>query len=193
MSYNTPVRHLQMGSQIEVNPSGTIVLQSGGSIQVAAGAVLSVAGSIVIAAGGAFNNAAGTSTSGGLTIIASGGTHLYQSGGSLQVASGGNINVAAITGFSAPAGISLGGTLAKWAFGTVTLTSGVGTIGLPGFTQVLSATSSVVLGEASGAGSTTSVQTDLSLSGAGSIIFHTAIGTLPGNVTRNIAWIAFGT
>ncbi len=165
MSYNTPVRHLQQGSVLEVAASGTALISSGGSIQVASGGV------IQIGAGGSIVNAGANSNSGSVTFA-------------------GSVSVTGVIG--APA-ITLGGTLAKWAFGTAALTSGVGTIGVPGFTRVLAATSNVVLGEASGAGSTTSVQVDLSLSGAGSIIFHTAIGTLPGNVSGTVVWMALGT
>ncbi len=158
MTYNTPVRHLQMGSQLTVATSGTIVLHTGGSMQVESGAV------IQIAAGGSLVNAGGIALGAGVTLTNP------------------TINV-----------ITLGGTTGKWAFGTVGLTSAVGTIGLPGFTRVLSATGNVIAGEASGAGSTTSVQIDLSLAAAGSIIFHTSIGTLPAVVNGTVAWLAFGT
>ncbi len=143
------------------------------------GSVLQVgpSGTLSILAGGSLQNAGAVSNSGP------------------QVFSG-SVTVSGSLSATGPVGaplITLGGTTAKWAFGTAALTSGVGTIGVPGFTRVLAATSNVVLGEASGAGSTTSVQIDLSLSGAGSIIFHTAIGTLPGNVSGTVVFMCFGT
>jgi len=192
MSYNTPVRHLQQGSVLEVGPSGTVLAASGGSIQVASGAVLSVAGSIVMAAGGAFNNAAGTSTSAGLTIIASGGTHLYQSGGSLQVASGGAVSIAAATGFSAPAGITLGGTAGKWAFGTLGLANGIGSV-QTNLTTVISATATSLSGVQGGAGSMSTVVIDPLNFANGSVIFRGLAGTLAftGN-NGTVAWWAIG-
>ncbi len=143
------------------------------------GSVLEVgpSGTINILAGGSLQNAGAVSNSGPQTFS-----------GSVTVS--GSLSV---TGPLGAPNITLGGTIGKWAFGTAALTSGVGTIGVPGFTRVLAATSNVVLGEAAGAGSTTSVQVDLSLSGAGSIIFHTAIGTLPGNVSGTVVWMCWGT
>lgn len=123
------------------------------------------------------------------------------SGGTLQILAGGSIQNAG--GVSLGAGVSLtnpsitvitlGGTTAKWAFGTVGLTSGVGTIGVPGFTRILSASANPILGEAPGLGSFTTVMVDLSLSGAGSIIFHGGAGTLPYSNNGTVAWMAFGT
>ena len=155
MSYNTPVRHLQQGSVLEVGPSGTINILAGGSLQNA----------------GAVSNSGPQTFSGSVTVS-----------GSLSA-----------TGPVGAPNITLGGTLGKWAFGTTGLTSAVGTIGVPGFTRVYAATANAILGEASGAGSTTSVQVDLSLGGAGSIIFHTSIGTLPAAVNGTISWFAMGT
>jgi hypothetical protein len=137
------------------------------------------------------------------------GTMVVGAGGSIQVESGGVINVAAggsivnAGGLGLGAGVSLtnpainvitlGGTTAKWAFGTVGLTSGVGTIGLPGFTRVLSANANPILGEAPGLGSFTTVMVDLSLAAAGSIIFHAGAGTLPYSNNGTVAWMAYGT
>jgi len=163
MTYNVPVRHLQQGSVIEAGPSGTVLIASGGSIQVASG--------------GAVTNA---------------GVQSFASGGSLIIASGANINVAAAAGLTAPLGITVGGTAGRWAFGTTGLTSGLGTRAT-GLTRVVAATGNVIAGEASGLGSTTTVQVDLSLSAAGSVIFRTSIGTLPAAVDGTISWMAFGT
>lgn len=129
------------------------------------------------------------------------GTALISSGGSMQVASGAVINIAAggsFIGNGVSIGtpvfnvITLGGTTAKWAFGTVGLTSGVGTIGVPGFTRVLAANANPILGEAPGLGSFTTVMIDLSLSASGSIIFHGGAGTLPYSNNGTVAWMAFG-
>ncbi len=143
-----------------------------------------------------------TVDSGGRIEVLSGGTSRVATGGSIQVESGASFNIAAGGSFTGN-GVSLtapvfnimtlGGTIGKWAFGTQPLTSGVGTIGIPGFTRVFAATANEILGEASGAGSTTTVQIDLTLSGAGSIIFHTSIGTLPAAVGGTVSWMAFGT
>ena len=123
-------------------------------------------------------------TQGGTQIIVgSGGTIVVQAGGSIQNAGG--------QSFSGP--ISLGGTSAKWAFGTAALTSGVGTIGLPGFTRIFSATANPILGEAPGLGSFTTVMVDLSLAAAGSIIFHAGAGTLPYSNNGTLSWSAYGT
>ena len=140
MSYNTPVRHLQMGSVLQVGPSGTISIQSGGSLIIDSGA--SVA-----------NNG-------------------------LQ---------------SAPL-LTLGGTTAKWAFGTVGVASGIGTIGVPGFTRILSANANPVLGENQSNGSAVFVMVDLSLSGAGSVIFRLgSVGGALWNANGTVAWMGFGT
>ncbi len=150
------------------------------------GSVLEVgpSGTVSVLAGGSFVNAGANSLT-GVNTIASGGTLAVASGGSIQIASGGILQSAGP--------LNVGGTLGKFAFGTVGLTSAVGTIGVPGFTRVLAATGNVILGEAAGAGSTTSVQIDLSLSGSGSVIFHTSIGTLPAAVNGTVVWMAWGT
>lgn len=146
---------------------------------------------------------------GSVQEIAAGGTVLVSSGGSIQVASGAVINIAAggsivnAGGVALATGvtltnptinvITLGGTTAKWAFGTVGLTSGVGTIGIPGFTRILAANANPILGEAPGLGSFTTVMVDLSLAGSGSIIFHGGAGTLPYSNNGTVSWMAFGT
>jgi len=128
-----------------------------------------------------------------LTNIASGGSINVASGGSIQVASGGVFRAAAATGLSAPAGMLMNGTVMKWAMGTATLTSGVGTIGVVGFTRVMTATANNILGEASGNGSATSVHVDLSISGAGSVIFRAVAGTLGYGANQVISYQAIGT
>jgi len=204
---NIPIQVLQGGSVINVASGGTILVASGGSIQIAAGGVI---------------NNAGTSSSAGLVIIASGGTHLYNSGGSLQVASGaavsvagletvltggsllvnsggsmqvasgGALSVAAASGLSAPAGITLGGTAGKWAFGTFGLNAGVGTTAT-GLTTVVAATSSPISAVQGGLGSMTAAVVDMSLFASGSIIFRGLAGTLAFTGSNGtVAWMALG-
>jgi hypothetical protein len=137
----------------------------------------------------------------GTLTIGAGGTINVESGGVINVASGGSIvngggqsaSSLSVTTLTVTNPVTLGGTTAKWGFGTVSLTSGVGTIGLPGFTRVLSANANNILGEASGNGSATSVHVDLSLSGAGSIIFRAVAGTLGYAANQIISWQAWGT
>lgn len=117
---------------------------------------------------------------------------ILQGGSVLQVASGGSISIQSGGALTAPSGLTVGGTLGRWAFGTVGLTSALGTIAT-GLGRVIAATGNVVLGEPSGLGSTTSVQVDLSLAAAGSVIFRTSIGTLPAVANGTISWMAFGT
>ena len=148
MSYNTPVRHLQMGSVLEVGPSGTISILAGGSL-VNAGAQ-TMAGSVTIS-------------------------------GSLSV-----------TGVVAAPSITLGGTPGRWAFGTVGLASGVGTIatGLP---TVVSAQANVVSGVQGGAGSMSTVVIDPVNFSSGSVIFRGLSGSLAFTGTNGtVAWLAFG-
>ena len=139
---------------------------------------------------------------GSVLQVASSGTIDVQSGGSIQIESGAVIQIApggSFIGNGVSIGtpvftvITLGGTTAKWAFGTVGITSGVGTIGVPGFTRILSASANPVLGEAPGLGSFTTLMVDLSLSGSGSIIFHAGAGTLPYTNNGTVSWMAFGT
>jgi hypothetical protein len=127
------------------------------------------------------------------------GTLNILAGGSIQNAGGqsfsGSVSFSGSAAFTGPVGapnLALGGTLGRWAFGTAGLTSALGTIAT-GLTRVIAATGNVISGQPSGAGSTTSVQVDLSLAGAGSVIFRTSIGTLPAVVDGTISWMAFGT
>lgn len=130
---------------------------------------------------------------GSVLEVASGGTISILAGGSIQNAGGQSASNMAITTLTVTNPITLGGTTAKWAFGTVGLTSGVGTIGVPGFTRVLAANANPILGEAPGLGSFTTVMIDLSLAGNGSIIFHGGAGTLPYSNNGTISWMCFGT
>ncbi len=149
MSYNTPVRHLQMGSVLEVGPSGTISILAGGSL-VNAGAQ-TMAGSVTIS-------------------------------GSLSV-----------TGVIAAPAITLGGTAGKWAFGTVGLASGVGTIGIPGFATVQTVQTTVISPVQGGLGSISSVLVDDSLFTSGSVIFRGLAGTLAyTGGAGTLAWFAIG-
>ena len=109
-------------------------------------------------------------------IVDSSGTLTVKSGGVLQLDSG--------------AGFSIGGTVFRAAYGTVGLTSGVGTIAT-GLTRAFSA-QAVPVGRP-GAGSTLFVAIDLSLSGAGSVIMYagSANGSFTGDST--VSWSAFGT
>ena len=141
------------------------LLQNGSVLQVASG------GSIQVLAGGSIQNAGGQSFSG-------------------SVAFSGSVSITGVV--SAANGITLGGTLARWAYGTVGLTSGVGTIAT-GLTRVLSAFGNPVSPDAPGLGSFTTVVIDLSLAGAGSVIFRGGVGSLPYTNNGTLAWAAFGT
>ena len=166
MSYNTPVRLLQQGSVEEVASSGTLLVSSGGSIQVASGGVLQ------IASGGSVVNSGGASANSG------------------SVTYSGSVSVTGV--ISAANGITLGGTLGRWAFGTVGLTAGLGTIAT-GLNRVISANAAGLLGEAPSIGSVHWVLVDLSLSNAGSVILRagSANGQFGANAT--VSWQAFGT
>ena len=138
------------------------------------GSVLEVgpSGTLSILAGGSIQNAGGQSFSGSVTIS-----------GSLSV-----------TGPLGAPLATLGGTTAKWAFGTLGLASGIGTLGIPGFTRVLSVNANPILGENQGAGSAVFVLVDLSLSGSGSAIFRLgSVGGALWNANGTIAYMAFGT
>jgi hypothetical protein len=141
------------------------LLQGGSVLEVGPG------GTVNVLAGGSVQNAGGQAFSGSVTFTGS----------------------AAFTGVIAAPSIILGGTVGKWAFGTTTLTSGVGTLGFPGFTRVMGVTANVILGEASGLGSPTSVHTDYTLAGAGSVIFRAVAGTLGYAANVNIGYSGFGT
>ncbi len=212
---NTPVHILQGGSTQEIGPSGTVSLLAGGSIQVASGAVLNIAsggslvnaganslagvqsiasgGTLLAASGGSVQVASGGAVSvAGLETVLTGGTLLVNSGGSVQVASGGAVSVAAATGFSAPAGITLGGTAGKWAFGTLGLNAGVGTV-QTNLTTVVSANAVSLSAVQGGAGSMSGVVIDPVNFANGSVIFRGMAGTLAftGN-NGTVAWFAIG-
>jgi hypothetical protein len=129
---------------------------------------------------------------GSVLNVATGGTALIASGGSVQIASGANMNVAAATGLTFQAGISNGGTTGRWSFGTVGLTSGVGTVAT-GLNRVISAFGNPVSADPPGLGSFTTVVIDLSLSAAGSVIFRGGVGSLPYTNNGTLAWAAWGT
>lgn len=129
---------------------------------------------------------------------------ILQGGSVLQVASGGTINILAggsiqnaggvsLSGNVSASSLTLGGTLGKWSFGTVGLTSGIGTVAT-GLTRVLSANANTILGENQSNGSAAFVLIDLSLSGAGSVIYR--LGSVGGALWASggtISWQAFGT
>ena len=117
---------------------------------------------------------------------------ILQGGSVLNIGAGGSL-VTTSAAQVALGNITLGGTVGKWSFGTATLTSGVGTLGFAGFTRVLGATANIILGEASGNGSATGVHVDLTLSGAGSVIFRALAGTLGYAANQVISYHAFGT
>lgn len=164
MSYNTPVRLLQQGSVEEVGASGTLLVSSGGSIQVASGAVINVA------AGGSIVNAGGQAFSGSMVVS-----------GSLSV-----------TGVVAAPLLTLGGTAGRWAFGTLGLASGVGSV-QTGLTTVVSAWCNSLSAVQGGAGSMSSAVIDPVNFANGSVIFRGLAGTLAftGN-NGTVAWAAFG-
>jgi hypothetical protein len=130
----------------------------------------------------------------GTLVVGNGGSIQVESGGAFHIAAGGSFTGSGVS-LTAPVFnvITLGGTVGKWAFGTTTLTRGVGTLGFLGFTRVMSVTANVILGEASGLGSPTSVHTDYTLAGAGSIIFRAVAGTLGYAANVNIGYTGFGT
>lgn len=121
-----------------------------------------------------------------------GDTFIVDSGGSIQVLSGGVLAVAPGGVISAPSGFTIGGTFGRWAFGTVGFASGVGTFAT-GLTRVVSAQIQPVSADPPGLGSFTTSVIDLSLSGAGSVIFRAGVGSLPYAAGGTCAWQAFGT
>lgn len=117
---------------------------------------------------------------------------ILQGGSVLEVGAGGSI-VASSAAQVALSGISIGGTLGRWAFGTTGITSGVGTVAT-GLTRVISANANPVLGETQAAGSAAFVFVDLSLSGAGSVIYRLgSVGGALWNANGTITWQCFGT
>jgi hypothetical protein len=167
-----------MGSVLQVGPSGTINILAGGS----------------------FVNAGAQSISGN-TTIASGGSLVIAAGGSVQTAATSGVTMAgsvtvsgslSVTGIVSAPLLTLGGTPGRWAYGTVGLASGVGTIAT-GLTTVVSVQSNVVSGVQGGLGSMSSAVADLSLSASGSVIFRGLSGTLAFTGTNGtICWLAFG-
>jgi hypothetical protein len=156
---------LQNGSQWVVSDEGTLTIGNGGSINVESGGVINVA------AGGSFVNAGGQAFSGSVTVS-----------GSLSV-----------TGPLGAPNITLGGTLMRIAFGTTGIASGVGTVPT-GLTRVVAANANPLLGETQGAGSAAFVFVDLSLSGAGSVIYRLgSVGGALWNANATISWQAMGT
>lgn len=155
----------QGGSVWTIGASGTLAVASAGSVQVA---------------------------SGGVIAIASGGSVRVASGGAIDIASGGSLTGNGVS-LTAPVFniITLGGTLGKWAFGTTGFTGGVGTLAT-GLGTVKAFTGNPILGEASGLGSISSFQIDLSLANTGSVIFRGVAGTLTPNLGGTISWSAFG-
>ena len=132
-------------------------------------------------------------------VIGASGTLTIDAGGSIvnngaQANSGsvvfsGSVSVTGVIG--APA-ITLGGTAGRWAFGTVGLASGVGTVAT-GLANVVSAGGWSVSGVQGGAGSMSSVVVDNSLFGSGSIIFRGLAGTLAFTGSNGtINWFAIG-
>lgn len=140
-------------------------LQSGSTLEVGP------SGTVSILAGGSIQNAGGLSMSGSVIVS-----------GSLSV-----------TGVVAAPAFTLGGTYARWAFGTVGVASGIGTVAT-GLNRVVSANANPILGENQGAGSAAFVFVDLSLSAAGSVIYR--LGSAGGalwNANATVSWMAFGT
>ncbi len=122
---------------------------------------------------------------------------MLQGGSVLEVVAGGTIAAGAAGSVSLPAGVgfagtvSMGGTAGRWAFGTTGFSAGVGTVAT-GLSRVVAFTANPILGEASGLGSISSFQIDLSLSASGSVIFRGVAGTLTPNLGGTISWIAMG-
>jgi hypothetical protein len=129
---------------------------------------------------------------GSVEQTAASGTQLISSGGSIQVAAGGNIYVTDAAGITFQAGLSLGGTVGRWAFGTAGFSGGVGTVAT-GLTRVISVNIQPVSADAPGLGSFVTSVVDLSLAGAGSFIMRAGAGTLPYANGGTYAWQAFGT
>jgi len=156
---------LQGGSQWAVSDEGTLTIATGGTLQVDSGGIIN------IAAGGSLVNAGGQAFSGSVTFSGS----------------------ASFTGPIAAPSITLGGTIGKWAYGTVALTAGLGTLGIPGFTRVFAASANAVLGEAPNIGSVHWVLCDYSLAGAGSVIFRAGSANGQFGAGATVSYIAIGT
>lgn len=114
---------------------------------------------------------------GSVEEIGASGTILVRSGGALILEAG--------------AFFSNGGTVGRMTGGTVGFASGVGTFAT-GLTRVVSASIQPISGDPPGLGSFTTSVIDLTLSGAGSVIFRAGAGTLPYAAGGTAAWLAFG-
>ncbi len=140
------------------------VLQGGSVLEIASG------GTVSVLAGGSLVNAGASSQSGSVTFSGS----------------------VSVTGVIAAPAITIGGTTGRWAFGTVGLASGVGTVAT-GLANIVSAGGWSVSGVQGGLGSMSSVVVDNSLFSSGSIIFRGLAGSLAftgSNGTVN--WFAIG-
>jgi hypothetical protein len=176
MSYNVPIQILQNGSVLNVASGGTLVIAAGGSIQnsggVSGNVTIPSAGTLLVAGGGSLQTAAtsGVTAAGSVTVS-----------GSLSV-----------TGVVAAPQITLGGTPGRWAFGTLGLASGVGSV-LTGLTTVVSAGGWSLSGVQGGAGSMSSVVIDPVNFSTGSVIFRGLAGSLAFTGSNGtVAWFAIG-
>lgn len=158
---------LQGGSQWVVAASGTLTIGAAGSINVESGGVINVA------SGGSVVNAGVSVTT---AVVATNGTF-----GSIRATDG-----------TFAGTIILGGTAGRWAFGTLGLASGVGSV-QTGLTTVVAAWCNSLSGVQGGLGSMSSAVIDPVNFGNGSIIFRGLAGTLAftGN-NGTVCWAAFG-
>jgi hypothetical protein len=108
----------------------------------------------------------------------------YMSQGGTTLTIGGTVNVTGV--------LLLGGTAGRWAYGTLGLASGVGSV-QTGLTTVVAAWANVLSGVQGGAGSMSSAVIDPANFANGSVIFRGLAGTLAftGN-NGTVAWAAFG-
>lgn len=105
-----------------------------------------------------------------------------QGGTTLHVASGGTLNITGV--------FLLGGTQLKSAYGTATISSGVGTIAT-GLTTLVGFVATAI-GANIGAGTFSGLQYDPSLSSSGSAIVRGLTGSLAYSANGTFSWIAFG-
>lgn len=140
------------------------LLQGGSVVEVAS------SGTINVLAGGSMVNAGASTSSGSVTVS-------------------GSLSVTGVIG--APA-ITLGGTAGRWAFGTLGLASGVGSV-QTGLTTVVAATATSLSGVQGGLGSMSSVVIDPVNFANGSVIFRGLSGSLAFTGSNGtVAWMAFG-